>query len=828
MASQDPMPRSAQEWREHGATTFVHKKVDSQGKVHTVTVKKGVNSFNFGRTLGIGSYSTVVCATDKETRREYAIKILNKLHIIKEKKVKYVEIEKQTLNRLGNFPGVIPLYYTFQDEQSLYFVLDFAANGELLSLIKRLGSLSEECVRYYGAQLLDAVDFMHSRGVLHRDLKPENILLDKYMRIKVTDFGTAYLVNHERDADGNELESYPQNTAAKSFVGTAEYVSPELLNQKAVTKACDVWAYGCIIYQMLAGHPPFKGDNEYQTFQKIVKLQYSYPPHFPTVLRDLIKHILVIDPARRYSSSHIKEHSFFDGQDWSRTAIWKTPHPRLLPYRHQPRAISNPLSRIPRPGTINPNLRAKANGNSPGGSVYGQSVARSKSSTPRASNSSPNLLNMGASAAAGAAAALAKPPSSISPYPTPTQQYSGKPIPVFVSNKPTPNSSNNNGNSQVFTSSSSQQAQTSVSASRNIPRVPVARSTKPQLSNIQTSKAPTAAAAASSAQPPQSPMSPTQQQTNNGNINSSGSAPVPKPIVTSSVLPPPPVATASVSAPSSPVTTATAAPALALAPQTTNTPVVKQLVIPPLSNTDREFQSLLTTKEERILKISNVTMSITSANSVHQQSSDGNGSSSSGSNGKKSQDDGTAYEEEFNGREPSRISRLFAGSRKKKRIMFVTTLGRLVVISSVEDKKVHLDIRVVAPQVVVREFAHNRKSNVGVFAIEAHNKVFTFEDPGGSADWMASFAKAREYVENMEAVNASKTHMTAAAAAMAAAASSALRSGTVGIGGSSGAYSQQYPQSYSGRASSDLDGIVTENTSMFLRRHEERKLRKII
>lgn len=111
-------------------------------------------------------------------------------------------------------------------------MLDFAANGELLSLIKRLGSLSEECVRYYGAQLLDAVDFMHSRGVLHRDLKPENILLDKYMRIKVTDFGTAYLVNHERDADGNELESYPQNTAAKSFVGTAEYVSPELLNQR--------------------------------------------------------------------------------------------------------------------------------------------------------------------------------------------------------------------------------------------------------------------------------------------------------------------------------------------------------------------------------------------------------------------------------------------------------------------------------------------------------------------------------------------------------------------------------------------------------------------
>lgn len=162
---------------------------------------------------------------------------------------------------------------------------------------------------------------MHSRGVLHRDLKPENILLDDKMRIKVTDFGTAKLLNRERDANGKELDSYPQNVRASSFVGTAEYVSPELLADKYVTKSCDVWAYGCIIYQMIAGRPPFKGSNEYQTFQKIVKLQFSYPPQFPSVIRDLIKHILVLNPDRRYTALQIKQHQFFSGQDWSRSAI---------------------------------------------------------------------------------------------------------------------------------------------------------------------------------------------------------------------------------------------------------------------------------------------------------------------------------------------------------------------------------------------------------------------------------------------------------------------------------------------------------------------------
>lgn len=141
MATTAPLsnyPTSAEEWKERGAASIIKTETDANGRVSTRVIKKGVQDFELGRTLGIGSYSTVVSATDKQNQKSYAIKILDKRHIIKEKKVKYVDIEKNTLHRLGDHPGIVSLYYTFQDESSLYFVLDFAANGELLSLIKKV------------------------------------------------------------------------------------------------------------------------------------------------------------------------------------------------------------------------------------------------------------------------------------------------------------------------------------------------------------------------------------------------------------------------------------------------------------------------------------------------------------------------------------------------------------------------------------------------------------------------------------------------------------------------------------------------------------------
>ncbi|CCJ30781.1 unnamed protein product [Pneumocystis jirovecii] len=327
-------------WIEKGSAKKTIEVNEENGIVSKV-IKKNIKDFILGRTLGEGSYSTVIAAKDKQTSKEYAIKILDKRHIIKEKKVKYVYIEKDTLNKLGNHPGIVQLYYTFQDERNLYFVLSLASNGELLNFVKHLGSLNEECTRYYGAQILDAVHYIHSCGIIHRDLKPENVLLDDKMKIKITDFGTAKILESPTKTineipegkNGNNIkENENKLSRANSFVGTAEYVSPELLIDKVAYKSSDIWAYGCIIYQLFVGRPPFKASNEYQTFQKIINLKYQFPSNFPPNAKDLCERILILDPQKRLTIEELKSHKFFDGMPWGKT-LWKTNPPKLKPYK---------------------------------------------------------------------------------------------------------------------------------------------------------------------------------------------------------------------------------------------------------------------------------------------------------------------------------------------------------------------------------------------------------------------------------------------------------------------------------------------------------------
>ena len=207
--------------------------------------------------------------------------------------------------------------------------MTYATNGDLLAFIDRMARKDIDCTQFYSAELLSAVEFLHEKGIIHRDLKPENILLNERMHILITDFGSAKLlpsgtsISATSNDDDDGAGPLPKR---KSFVGTAQYVSPEILTGRGSSGASDLWALGCILYQMVTGMPPFQSQSEYLIFQKIQKLEYTFYEGFDESAKDLIKSLLVIEPSDRLGArdgvpyESIRAHSFFKGLDFDTLA----------------------------------------------------------------------------------------------------------------------------------------------------------------------------------------------------------------------------------------------------------------------------------------------------------------------------------------------------------------------------------------------------------------------------------------------------------------------------------------------------------------------------
>jgi 3-phosphoinositide dependent protein kinase-1 len=274
--------------------------------------QKRKDDFNIGNVLGQGAFGQVVEVEDKETHKHYAMKVLSKMHIMREKKMNYVTIERDVMTKL-NHPNIVKLYLTFQDPGNLFYVVELAQNGDLQHVINEYHSLDVESAKIILGQLLLAIAHMHKKRILHRDLKPENILLDSENRVKLTDFGTAKIFDNAKEFVAER----------GSFVGSADYVSPETLKETPISASSDLWSYGCIVYSLFCGEGPYHTESSYATFQKIEANDFKVPDYVPAEAKDLIEKLLVLDPAGRlgngdYDTDYesIRTHPFFKDINW--------------------------------------------------------------------------------------------------------------------------------------------------------------------------------------------------------------------------------------------------------------------------------------------------------------------------------------------------------------------------------------------------------------------------------------------------------------------------------------------------------------------------------
>ncbi|KAF8884917.1 AGC/PDK1 protein kinase [Gymnopilus junonius] len=308
-----------------------------------------LDDFELGDEVAWGSLATIIDAVYKKNNKHYALKVLNKAQLVKKKVIRSALVEKDALIRLGTrdhmHPGVIRLHHCFQDSTHLYFALDLATNGDLKAVVLKLGSISLNCSRYYTAQLVDAVRYLHESGVTHRDIKPENVLLDSDMRIKLADFGCAYI--------GDDMDTPRTNT----FVGTAAYISPELLARSVSNPTSpDLWAIGCTVFFFLFGGSPFAAATDYLTMKRVKALDYTLPQVCDPDAADLIRRLLVLDPHERLGvepKSSVEElcrHPFFIGGTERKTSksenwnvLWTAPAPEIAvgPYRSRPQESSS-------------------------------------------------------------------------------------------------------------------------------------------------------------------------------------------------------------------------------------------------------------------------------------------------------------------------------------------------------------------------------------------------------------------------------------------------------------------------------------------------------
>ncbi|KAE9455474.1 hypothetical protein C3L33_12620, partial [Rhododendron williamsianum] len=313
--------------------------------------KMGADDFEPLTMIGKGAFGEVRVCKEKKTGHVYAMKKLKKSEMLRRGQVEHVKAERNLLAEVDS-NCIVKLYCSFQDEEYLYLIMEYLPGGDMMTLLMRKDTLTEDEARFYVGETVLAIESIHKHNYIHRDIKPDNLLLDRYGHMKLSDFGLCKPLDcsnlHEKDfsvgsnlsgalqSDGRpaapkrtqqeQLQHWQRNRRmlAYSTVGTPDYIAPEVLLKKGYGMECDWWSLGAIMYEMLVGYPPFYSDEPMSTCRKIVNwrthLKFPEEAKLSPEAKDLISKLLCnVDQRLGTKGAYeIKAHSWFKGIEWEK------------------------------------------------------------------------------------------------------------------------------------------------------------------------------------------------------------------------------------------------------------------------------------------------------------------------------------------------------------------------------------------------------------------------------------------------------------------------------------------------------------------------------
>jgi len=321
-------------------------------------VKFSKNAFTTIKVIGKGAFGEVRLVRMTTTGELYAMKILRKSEMIHKEQVNHVMAERDLLadTSLNYNDWVVNLYFSFQDSNYLYLIMEYVPGGDMMNLLIQEDTFSEDWTRFYIAETILAIDSIHKLNYIHRDIKPDNLLIDKNGHIKLTDFGlcTGFQTNRLKFLN-NKLKSQPKElqngdiqhktreerlkewkkkrrVLAYSMVGTPDYIAPEVfMKNVGYSMECDWWSVGVIMFEMLIGYPPFCSESPNETYRKIMnwKKTLIFPDETPIspVAKDLIVRLLC-EQETRLGINGVEElmaHPFFKGINWNTLRNQRSP-----------------------------------------------------------------------------------------------------------------------------------------------------------------------------------------------------------------------------------------------------------------------------------------------------------------------------------------------------------------------------------------------------------------------------------------------------------------------------------------------------------------------